>query len=719
MSSHSEPSEKFSCVEAAERERIDAQRQQRGVAKDEPYSALCLSGGGIRSASFGLGVIQALDRFGVLRYVDYLSSVSGGGYIGSSYTWLTHAQTAQDWTFPFGTSGLGARTAGVVSPLNFIRQHGNYLKPGQGLGTAALIGNFLRNSLLAFFIYFMLLTFVVLVLDRLQLFSSLPSAVNAAPWMNPILAAALIVVGLFALLVLAYSIGTYLFSAMSKRDYLLRVCAQRYSGRLLSLLAILLAFASLPLTERLLKEWLVHAGSTMSVLGGLASALEFRRRRSEAAAQTASNGSIWTVLASLLLIYGLLLLSFAFSRHAAQAWGWDVAAGMVFLLLPALVFGYLVDINHFGPGRLYRDRLMETFMPDLGQIAGLVWLPAVQADAAKLSAMCPASGLGPYHILNCNAILVGSKDARFRDRGGDCFILSPLYCGSDATGWVDTCKLNNNRMTLATAMSISGAALNPNAANNGVGATRSRSVSFLLSFFNLGLGHWVQNPRVTRWRRWLGHVLHANFLYPGLRQGLLGAGLNETAGFICLSDGGHFDNTGLYEMARRRLPRIIIAEAGADPQHALADLGNAVERIRVDFGHHIHFPPGQLEAVRPVATDAGDEPRATQGFAVGKIYYCDGSEGVLVYIQAVLIADLPADVEAYRRLHPQFPDQPTTDQFFDEAQLEAYRELGYQISKRMIKSNPLGLANLPSTPAFGLSALAEQRRAAEVRNERS
>src|SRR6266404_3484820 len=52
---------------------------------------LALSGGGIRSATFSLGVLQALARLDVLRYVDYLSTVSGGGYIGACVTSLLSA----------------------------------------------------------------------------------------------------------------------------------------------------------------------------------------------------------------------------------------------------------------------------------------------------------------------------------------------------------------------------------------------------------------------------------------------------------------------------------------------------------------------------------------------------------------------------------------------------------------------------------------------------
>ncbi len=52
----------------------------------QPQSALCISGGGIRSATFALGVIQSLADHGLLDHFEYLSTVSGGGYIGS---WLT------------------------------------------------------------------------------------------------------------------------------------------------------------------------------------------------------------------------------------------------------------------------------------------------------------------------------------------------------------------------------------------------------------------------------------------------------------------------------------------------------------------------------------------------------------------------------------------------------------------------------------------------------
>ncbi|HIO96299.1 MAG TPA: hypothetical protein EYG71_00030 [Leucothrix sp.] len=58
-----------------------------------PQLGLALSGGGIRSASFAMGVTQALDRYQLFDEVDYLSTVSGGGYMGSAITWFHHQQT--------------------------------------------------------------------------------------------------------------------------------------------------------------------------------------------------------------------------------------------------------------------------------------------------------------------------------------------------------------------------------------------------------------------------------------------------------------------------------------------------------------------------------------------------------------------------------------------------------------------------------------------------
>ena len=117
----------FARVLAAERERIERQRASRG-AGDGPLVGLSLSGGGIRSACFGLGVLQGLAERGALPRVDYLSTVSGGGYAGAALTWFRR----QGHAFPFATMSPG-------SALDFIRRHASYLDPSPRMTLSALL----------------------------------------------------------------------------------------------------------------------------------------------------------------------------------------------------------------------------------------------------------------------------------------------------------------------------------------------------------------------------------------------------------------------------------------------------------------------------------------------------------------------------------------------------------------------------------------------------
>jgi hypothetical protein len=66
---------------------IDVEREHLKLNEQKTVSGLAISGGGIRSASFGLGVMQSLVANNQLSKMDYMSTVSGGGYLGSALTW--------------------------------------------------------------------------------------------------------------------------------------------------------------------------------------------------------------------------------------------------------------------------------------------------------------------------------------------------------------------------------------------------------------------------------------------------------------------------------------------------------------------------------------------------------------------------------------------------------------------------------------------------------
>src|SRR5262249_13066839 len=50
--------------------------------------------------------------------------------------------------------------------------------------------------------------------------------------------------------------------------------------------------------------------------------------------------------------------------------------------------------------------------------------------------------------------------------------------------------------------------------------------------------------------------------------------------------------------------------------------------------------------------------------------------GLILYIKLSVTGNESELIKRYRTLHPDFPHQSTLDQFFDEEQFEAYRQLG-------------------------------------------
>jgi hypothetical protein len=76
---------------------------------------------------------------------------------------------------------------------------------------------------------------------------------------------------------------------------------------------------------------------------------------------------------------------------------------------------------------------------------------------------------------------------------------------------------------------------------------------------------------------------------------------------------------------------------------------------------------------------------SSRGYAIGTIEYPDATKGVVVYVKSTLTAGLPADLYGYRARNKDFPHQTTLDQFFDEEQFEAYRELGYRLAARLFR----------------------------------
>src|SRR6202008_215603 len=98
--------------------------------------------------AFNMGVLQTLSRSGLLARIDYLSSVSGGGYIGSCGTWLRPHVPGKDSQKP----GALPLADGTGTVLDWLRAHGRYLITGKGLSGWTLAASILSGTLLNLFV---------------------------------------------------------------------------------------------------------------------------------------------------------------------------------------------------------------------------------------------------------------------------------------------------------------------------------------------------------------------------------------------------------------------------------------------------------------------------------------------------------------------------------------------------------------------------------------
>ena len=485
--------------------------------------------------------------------------------------------------------------------------------------------------------------------------------------------------------------GPWLGWARSKK-YVWRRLFERWMRIPFWLIGGLLLVASVPFVVGKFHGWVL--GPSFSLIGLASGLLAFvrtaqpRKSKAEQAASWAIPSNWIASIGAAFLLYGVLALSYAF--------GWWVAEGPpAFGMIPrlwvldgafvmALGTGWFVDLDLITIHRFYRDRLMEAFLPDADKALRNETGPAEHANSAALSSMCdPARPVGPYHIINTNLVLTESDERTYRMRGGDSFVLSPRYCGSNATGWQPTAGFVGNELTVPTAMAISGAAANPWTGSGGIGLTRNPLVGMLMALMNLRLGFWLPNPKH---KARCTHSYRANHFNPGLWE-VLGLNLRESSRVCLLSDGGHFENLGLYELIRRRLRLIVACDGGADPDYAFADLQNAMARVWADFGARIefdktttlqHFMPS-IDAIYP-----RDVRLSKCAYAIAEITYADDSKGHLLYLTTALCEGLRLKLLGYKGANRDFPDQSTADQFFDEEQFEAYRELGHEIAKGVV-----------------------------------
>jgi hypothetical protein len=226
----------------------------------------------------------------------------------------------------------------------------------------------------------------------------------------------------------------------------------------------------------------------------------------------------------------------------------------------------------------------------------------------------------------------------------------------------------------------------------------SSALALLLALFNVRLGLWAPTPNKGRWFERQPRLWPFYLLREALSQ------TNDLGTYCYLTDGGHFDNTGLYALVERGCRYVLVLDDGADVAPCFSDMGEAIRRCRIDFGAEIMLEAGVTEFGK-----TANGGLAGVHLVRGRIRYAEShlrmlgwsdaeradSEGVVIWVKPVVTADDPVDVRQYKLENAAFPQQTTADQWYDESQFESYRALGYQ-------SLAGALDRLPSPPqTFG------------------
>jgi len=421
-------------------------------------------------------------------------------------------------------------------------------------------------------------------------------------------------------------------------------------------------------------------------------------------------GQAW-VTPSLLALLGVSLL---LALLAGQFGG--------FLNLSTLQAFYAARLTraYLGASNGARFGATPAGMPAASALARFSVAEPEPGDAVALNAYYDPRVLAPVHLINATVSLTVDPAEQLvqRDRKGKPLCLAPgparplpaplsdyAYTRFTVDGQRCLPDDSGRAVQLAPArtvgdwIAISGATL-----STGLGRATTLGTSLLLGMANLRLGVWwpstledeagrgaspgqAHPPRrplvalceaLFRTQYYLGCELTARF--HGTRRG-----------WQYLSDGGHFDNTGVYELLRpgRGVGLIVLCDCGCDPDYLFGDLANLIRLARIDYGL-------ELEVDTSVRADPGLSEifGMPEEFAAGGTRKCavllNGYRGSssapvcrIVLLKPALGDWAPEDVREYGAAHPTFPQQSTLDQFFDEAQWESYRALGLAVGRRV------------------------------------
>ena len=756
--------------------------------------ALALSGGGIRSATFCLGLVRGLAKNHILKNFDYLSTVSGGGYLGASLGRL------------YGAGRTAAQVEDGVAKDNslwlwWLRNNGRYLTPAGakdlGFAGASIIRGVISTHIEIGILITLLAALVLLPHFLLSVFPPLYTNhiwdYNNVSWMPSIWGWLVLLPtwwsvyqilaywytrekhSYHSLLLIALAATGYAIAAAYALDHAFLTMALGWFAATSLLLAPPLAVAGVMIdrlnckpvsaqrlarTKRLayglwgvaiflalgcldwatwqltklfwqnrLPEAVLQLGGTILAAAAIG---RFALPELQRMVSTSKKPSInlrqfinitgiilsivvavfWTSLLSILvfpashrLIYRSPDISTVESGGPAYIFTIIVIACLIYVVASRHSFDLLnlASLHNFYRARIERAyvssgnckgdgcRFPGSALDDVSRDATARIAPlseAVEGDDIGLLDYEPHEWGGPIHLINCcvNQTVDDRTGLYNADRKGVALTLSSLGI---ETGTQPPCSFHESAPPglLSKWIAISGAA-----AGTGMGSQTTPGMAALLFLSGIRLGYWTANllVEVPKRTKGLGAALLKHAPKP---VAIIAESLARFPGLLSpvwyVSDGGHFDNTGIHALLKRKAGLIIAADCGADPKYLFADIESLIRKAKIDYGISIEFvksdSPHLDENLRGlVGVPETIHPQlGEEWLLLARVGYPDGAHGTLLVVKPRRIDSMPFDLVAYADRNQDFPQQTTGDQFFDEAQWEAYHQLGLLMGSRI------------------------------------
>ncbi len=680
--------------------------------------AVCCSGGGIRSAAYSLGGLQRLsrpeaDKPSWYADADFVTAVSGGSYIASSFAMLNHDLTSDD-----ATGDLPPYAPGSPEERR-LRAHTRYLIEDSRVAAVGIIS--ILYGLLLNLVPMLAILYVVgkLLGWALHAWGLLtPSREDPELWE---LGHVGVVV---ATVVVILIVGITLFSIerlhdvyRPPRDSLTRFL-DAWTLRVFALAVVVAALLlGVPLLLRAVSTTTIDPGAvpfgeqaagfvaTSLAIVGLVKGSLGRVTAKLSTSTESAKGGVAKVVARVMralapwigsaVAVGLLLVALLAWTSSAAFYGfrWREALYAVGALLIVALWQVVTDVNRNSIHSFYRARLASAFAVKRNATA-------TEAAPRPYSEPVPLEGLtGRPALVICAAVNTDEAGRVPSGRGCAPWTFSRSYTGITSgtmfkgepgladeasapgkpggtaapPGMVGTAvyarRAGTRLVTVPGAVAVSGAAVSP-----AMGRETRAPIRILLGLANVRLGLWLPNP-LQDTPQHPGSGVWAQMKWQARQPGPLallremGGKTSLTRRWVYVTDGGHYENLGLVEALRRGATEIVVFDASGDSPQSWSAFGLAMQTARADLGVEIDLDPTKM---RPRSGAKGASTLVVQGTCT----YPNGVRADLWLCKLALPEHASWDVLAWAKGHPNFPHDSTAQQLYGDREFEAYRSLG-------------------------------------------